>query len=117
VKKVRSVNAFTMQEVKDGLDDCLAYDGPSVLLVQGLCVQISKPDAPSHVVYSAACIACGTCFRLGCPAIVKSSDVVEKTGRAKAEIDPIQCVGCDMCRQVCPASAIRDPRQSQAGAR
>ena len=117
VKKVRSVNAFTMQEVKDGLDDCLAYDGPSVLLVQGLCVQISKPDAPSHVVDSAACIACGTCFRLGCPAIVKSSDVVEKTGRAKAEIDPIQCVGCDMCRQVCPASAICDPRQSQAGAR
>ena len=25
---------------------------------------------------------------------------------AKAEIDPVLCVGCDMCAQICPREAI-----------
>jgi indolepyruvate ferredoxin oxidoreductase alpha subunit len=33
VGKVRPVDAFDMGDVKDGLDDCLAYDGPSVLII------------------------------------------------------------------------------------
>ena len=24
----------------------------------------------------------------------------------KAEIDPLQCVGCDVCQQICPKNAI-----------
>jgi indolepyruvate ferredoxin oxidoreductase alpha subunit len=114
VKKVRPVNAFDLREVKDGLDDCLAYDGPSVLITEGPCAQLAKPKTLPFIVDPVACIACGTCFRLGCPAIVKSNQTAAKTGKAKAEIDATQCVGCDMCRQVCPAKAIRDPRESEA---
>jgi indolepyruvate ferredoxin oxidoreductase alpha subunit len=46
------------------------------------------------------------CFRLGCPAIIRSEETDAKTGRVKAEIDPVLCVGCDMCAQICPREAI-----------
>jgi len=52
------------------------------------------------------CNGCTLCFRLGCPAIIRSQEVDDKTGRPKAEIDPVLCVGCDMCAQICPREAI-----------
>jgi len=113
VEKVRTVDAFNVQQVKEGLDDCLAFDGPSVLITQGLCAQISKLKMAAYEVNPDACIACRTCFKLACPAIVTSDAVAEPTGRAKAAIDPTQCVGCDMCRQVCPVGAIRAPGGDQ----
>ncbi len=109
VEVVEVVDAFDMAAVKDGLDVCLAFDGPSVLITEGLCVQVSKPDLAAYVVDAERCIACGTCFKLGCPAIVKASEIDEKTGKRKAQIDLTLCVGCDMCRQVCPTSAIARP--------
>ncbi len=109
VQKVVPVDAFDMTAVKAGLDECLAFDGPSVLITEGPCVQVTKPNLAAYEVDLELCIACGTCFRLGCPAIVKSELVQESTGKRKAEIDLTMCVGCDMCRQVCPTSAIRRP--------
>jgi len=116
VEKVRTVDAFDVEQVKEGLDDCLAFDGPSVLITKGLCAQLSKPKSATYVVNADQCIACGTCFKLGCPAIAKSEAVVDGTERAKAEIDPTQCVGCDMCLQVCPVQAIKAPSDAEGGA-
>ena len=113
VKKVVLVDAFDMTAVKAGLDECLAFDGVSVLITEGPCVQVTKPDLAAYKVDPEVCIACGTCFKLGCPAIVKSELVHEATGKRKAEIDSTQCVGCDMCRQVCPTSAIYRPGEGR----
>jgi len=107
IEKVLTVDAFDVDQVKEGLDDCLAFDGPSALITKGLCAQLVKPGPVPYVVDEDKCVACGTCFKLGCPAIVKSEAKVEKKGQAKAAIDPTLCVGCDMCRQVCPVDAIR----------
>ncbi len=115
VEQVRTVDAFDMDAVQAGLKECLEHDGPSVLITQGLCAQISRPDDPAYIVDPKTCIACGTCFRLGCPAIVRSVETNPKTGRAKAEIDPTQCIGCDLCRQVCPVGAIARPESNEAG--
>jgi len=113
VKQVRTVDAFDVAAVKAGLDEALAYDdGPAVLITEGPCVQVTRPPLTDYAVDSDTCIACGTCFRLGCPAIIKSTEVNEKTGKRKAAIDPNQCVGCDMCRQVCPVSAIHGPEEA-----
>lgn len=115
IEKVRVVDAFNLAEVKDGLDDCLAYDGPSVLITKGPCVQIAKPSTPTYRVDAETCIACGTCFKLGCPAIIKSQETAAN-GLAKAEIDPTLCVGCDMCLQVCPVQAIEAPESKEGEA-
>jgi indolepyruvate ferredoxin oxidoreductase, alpha subunit len=109
VEKVLKVNAFDMMEVKEGLDGCLSYNGPSVLITEGLCVQVSKPDLAEYAVELPTCVACGTCFRLGCPAIVATDMIHEPTGKRKAAIDLTLCVGCDLCRQVCPTGAIHRP--------
>jgi NADH-quinone oxidoreductase subunit I len=57
------------------------------------------------------CTACGLCAKLSCPAIIKVEDVNKKTKRRKSGINPVLCNGCDVCRQVCPASAIKSKRQ------
>jgi indolepyruvate ferredoxin oxidoreductase alpha subunit len=56
------------------------------------------------------CTACGTCFRVGCPAISNSTEKNEK-GRPKSEIDPGMCTGCTICAQVCPSEAIVELQQ------
>lgn len=106
VKKVLTVNAFDTGKVESGLKECLAYDGPSVLITKGLCAQLDRAPKTPYEVNTEECIACGTCFKLGCPAIIKSDKVNTKTGQAKAKIDSVLCVGCDICRQICPTGAI-----------
>ena len=112
---VRTVNAFDVEQVQEGLVASLAHNGPAVLITEGLCIQISKPSGIAYNVDPLKCVACGTCFRLGCPAIVKSAEVHTETGKPKSSIDPTICVACDLCRQVCPADAIRDPGDGGLG--
>jgi len=52
------------------------------------------------------CNGCTMCFRIGCPAILKSDELDDKTQRPKALIDPLLCTGCEVCAQVCPRDAI-----------
>ncbi|UCC65767.1 MAG: 4Fe-4S binding protein, partial [Anaerolineae bacterium] len=43
-------------------------------------------------------------------AVLKSAEVYAKNGKNKAIIDPLMCVGCDICLQVCPFHAIYKTR-------
>ena len=106
VTDVHKVDAFDVKAVEKALKNALAFDGPSVVIVDGPCFFVGPGAAGTFVVDADTCNACGTCFRLGCPAIIQSDQVNAKTGCLKAEIDPVLCVGCDMCAQVCPTGAI-----------
>ncbi|MGB9630587.1 MAG: thiamine pyrophosphate-dependent enzyme [Candidatus Methanodesulfokora sp.] len=46
------------------------------------------------------CSACKLCLTTGCPAIHISQE------SKKAEIDPMDCIGCSICSQICPNRAI-----------
>jgi indolepyruvate ferredoxin oxidoreductase alpha subunit len=107
VTDVHKVDAFDVRAVEKALKDALAFDGPSVVIVDGPCFFVGPGAAGTFVVDSDTCTACGICFRLGCPAITQSIPVNARTGHRKAEIDPVLCVGCDVCAQVCPTGAIR----------
>lgn len=109
VEKVKTVNAFNVKEVKRGFEECLEYDGPSVLITKGECIFVSRKPKPAFTVNPDKCIACHTCFRVGCPAVVLSDLKYEKNGKFKSSIDPTLCNGCSVCSQVCPVGAIEPP--------
>jgi indolepyruvate ferredoxin oxidoreductase alpha subunit len=109
VEKVMSVDAFDVKAMEKALKECTAYDGTAVLIAKGPCVFVSRNPQPAYTVDVDTCVACGTCARTGCPGNIKVEAVNPKTKKKKAGIDPVLCVGCDICRQVCPTGAIRKP--------
>jgi indolepyruvate ferredoxin oxidoreductase alpha subunit len=109
IRQVKVVDAFKIEEVETGLKECLAFDGPSVLITRGECVFVSRDPQPANYVRTDACLACHACFRVGCPAIGLSDEKYAKNKRYKARIDPTLCVGCDICMQVCPTGVIVAP--------
>lgn len=106
VELVKTVNAFDVNEVEDGLKECMAFDKVSVLITKGECVQFNKFSAAPYTVEADKCIACQTCFKCGCPAIMVSEEENPKTHKKKCRIDPTLCNGCGICSQVCPVKAI-----------
>ncbi len=108
VKYVKEVDAWDVEAVGKTLKEATAFeDGPAVMVVKGACVFIPEyKPLPRLEVIADQCIACGLCFKVGCPAILKGEEVFEKTGKPKAVIDPLLCTGCTVCAQVCPTDAI-----------
>ena len=101
-----------MKEVRKGLEECTAYDGVSVLITRGDCVFVSRSPKPARVVDADKCIACGKCIQSGCPSVVLSDEKHPRTGKRKARIEPVTCVGCGICAQICPVHAISGPEQA-----
>jgi indolepyruvate ferredoxin oxidoreductase, alpha subunit len=106
VEHVQKVDAFDVKAVDKAFKAGLAYEGPSVVIVEGPCYFVGTGTQPTYAVDPTSCNGCSLCFRMGCPAIVVSDELDEKTKRNKASIDPVLCVGCDMCAQICPRDAI-----------
>jgi indolepyruvate ferredoxin oxidoreductase alpha subunit len=106
VDDVHTVDAFDVKAVDREIGAALAFDGPSVVIVDGPCFFVGPGAVEPYEVDLERCNGCTLCFRLGCPAIIRSAEHDVKTGRVKAEIDPVLCVGCDMCAQICPREAI-----------
>jgi len=114
VQDVHKVDAFDMKAVEKGLKDAAAYDGLSVVVMDGPCVFVELERKAPLEVDASLCNGCTLCFRLGCPAIFRSDELDAKTGRPKAGIDPVLCVSCDMCREICPRRAIYMPTPATA---
>ncbi len=106
VKRVREIDVYNLTEVESVLAEELDCGEPSVVVAYGPCVIAAKKavGAIPHAVDPAKCKACGACFKLGCPAIVRGEE--KAPGRFVSKIEPAACIGCDVCAQVCPFKAI-----------
>ena len=72
-------------------------DHVSVVIARRPCALLDKrKKEPCHI---ADCRNCGSCMKLGCPALQRKKDSVT--------IDHTLCVGCGLCKQVCPFGAIQ----------
>lgn len=108
IKQVKTVPAYNMAEVESALKEFLKLDEPAVLITQEPCVllpEVRKTWVPLEVL-SDQCNGCALCFRIGCPAILKSDELDARLQRPKALIDTTLCTGCEVCAQICPRDAI-----------
>jgi indolepyruvate ferredoxin oxidoreductase alpha subunit len=108
IENLYKVDPYDVEQVKTALKDALAAKGPSVIIAQQKCVLLPEMRASWEPlsIDEDQCNGCGLCFRIGCPAIVRSEKVDGRTGRALAEIDNFLCTGCEICAQVCARGAI-----------
>jgi indolepyruvate ferredoxin oxidoreductase, alpha subunit len=108
IHHVATVDAYDVDGLETAYKELMAFDGPAVLVARRECAllpEIRKRWVPLEVV-EGACTGCGICFRIGCPAILKSEEMDAKSGKPLALIDPDACTGCEVCAQLCPHDAI-----------
>ncbi len=108
VQHVQSVAGYDVKAIEKAIKEYVKLDEPSVLIVVEPCAllpDVRKRWVPLEVVAD-ECNGCTLCFRLGCPAILKSEELDEKTQRPKALIDASMCTGCEVCAEICPRKAI-----------
>ena len=97
VSKVDVVDPYDMQAFETVLKDALADPNVRVIITRRACIMKERvKDAKPLTV--TGCRGCGKCLGLGCPAIVKKD--------GKAVIDSTQCLGCNLCKEVCPFGCI-----------
>ena len=99
VASVRIVDPFDLKETEKVIKEEVARDGLSVVISRRPCALIIKQTNKPVVNDPDACVGCGMCMKVGCPAIIKT-----ETG---VRIDPTQCVGCGMCTQLCHFGALK----------
>ncbi len=103
------INPNDLTAVKKALDWALSLDEPSVIITRWPCVlkKLTNEDKTEFnnvftdkcFVDKEKCIGCKACIRTGCPAISFNKNLKLST------IDST-CVGCEVCKQVCPVKAI-----------
>jgi indolepyruvate ferredoxin oxidoreductase alpha subunit len=113
IESVATVDSYDLDAVEAALREALDVDGPAVVVAKRACALL--PEGRERwlplEVDAEQCNGCGLCFRIGCPAILRSEQVHPKTGRHLAEIDPLLCTGCEVCAQVCFRDAILSREQ------
>ncbi len=107
VQRVHEVDPYDLATLEKVFTECLDCGETAVVVVKGPCVLYEKwAGKYLNAVDPAKCTACGACFRIGCPAIVRGSPKDPDGKRYQAKIDPMFCTGCNICAQVCKFGAI-----------
>jgi len=108
IHHVTTVDAYDIKKLEAAYKALMATNEPAVLIARRPCALL--PEVRAHwvalEVVEETCTGCGVCFRIGCPAILRSGKVDTKSGKPLALIDAAMCTGCEVCAQVCPHDAI-----------
>ena len=102
--RVRVVDPYDLAACDKALKEELAAAEPSVIISRRPCALLKyvKHGLPLSV-DADKCIGCGSCMRIGCPAISMKD--------GKARVDATLCVGCGVCSQLCPKGAFTGKKE------
>ena len=98
VTRARVVDPLNLSQLTEAIQAEVAAPGPSVIIARRPCALLKREALPPVTVDKEACTGCKTCLKLSCPAI----SVNEKL----CSVDPVSCIGCGLCPQVCKFGAL-----------
>ena len=99
IERVRVVVPYNMAETEKAILEELAVEAPSVIISRRPCALLKYVQhKPALKVDNDKCRSCKQCLKIGCPAISMKD--------GKACIEPTQCVGCGICKEMCHFDAI-----------
>jgi len=101
IRRVQIVDPHDLAEVERVVKAETAVAEPSVIIARRPCALLKyvKHNPPLKVDRD-KCKSCKACLKVGCPAISMKD--------GKASIDPTQCVGCSLCKQMCKFDCISE---------
>ncbi|MBQ9850387.1 MAG: indolepyruvate ferredoxin oxidoreductase subunit alpha [Clostridia bacterium] len=101
INTVIVVDPYNLEETKNGIQQALEADGPAVVISRRPCALLKTvKHNPPLKVNKDKCKSCKMCMKIGCPAISMKD--------GKAQIDFTQCLGCNVCSQLCKFGAIEE---------
>jgi indolepyruvate ferredoxin oxidoreductase alpha subunit len=107
VDRVTTVDPFDLDTLRKTIKEELAAAEPSVIIAKRPCALLKKVKREGpYRIDADKCLRCGSCLRIGCPAITKANALTTATAGALPAIDLTQCAGCGYCARVCKAGAI-----------
>lgn len=115
VKSIRKVDPYNIKETMQVIQEEMEKDEPSlVICVDSPCMLLRREKRQfTHALYvidTDKCRGCKMCLEINCPAISwreeagTTADGHKRKGVAHINAD--QCVGCQVCQQVCKFEAI-----------
>ncbi|MBN2645398.1 MAG: indolepyruvate ferredoxin oxidoreductase subunit alpha [Desulfuromonadaceae bacterium] len=106
VEHVRTVDPWDLETTRQVIAEEMERPAPSVVIARGPCVLIKRDVGqrkPALVIDPNKCTGCKACLKIGCPAIEWQPDAGE---RGQALVNPLLCVGCGICDQLCKFDAF-----------
>jgi indolepyruvate ferredoxin oxidoreductase alpha subunit len=102
MKNVVEVNPRNLQETSDALKKAIESDEPELIVAKEPCPLAYKKKLTTGMrVNQDKCKKCGSCLKLGCPAL-------ERDENKTVTVNSALCVSCGLCKQVCKFSALEE---------
>jgi indolepyruvate ferredoxin oxidoreductase alpha subunit len=100
IRRVVTVDPYDLKATAAALKAEVEAPEPSLVVSRAPCPLHTRSRlGPPRRIDPEACVQCGSCVKLGCPAIESEAESVR--------INELLCLGCGMCEQVCKLDAVQ----------